>query len=113
MAHESRVILLLALLLLAGCDNQSSTAPATSPTGPAEAVQSSSYRGVGVVKRLDQKTPAIEIDHQDIEGLMPAMQMEFPVTDPNLLNGLAVNDEIEFTVDNTAGIMRVTEIRKK
>ena len=76
-------------------------------------MQANSYHGVGVVKSLNPKGPAIEIDHGDIEGLMPAMQMEFPVTDASLLNGIAVNDRIDFTVEENAGEMRITAIKKK
>ncbi len=83
------------------------------PAAPPAAVQSNSYKGVGVVKGLDPKVPAIEIDHEDIVGLMPAMQMQFPVTDRNLLDGLAVNDQIDFTIENGAGEMKVTAIKKK
>jgi Cu/Ag efflux protein CusF len=88
---------------------------APTPTGPAAAVQSNTYHGVGVVKHVytNPKAPAIEIDHGDIDGLMPAMQMEFPVTDPSLLNGIAVSDQIDFTIDNTAGQMKVIAIKKK
>ena len=109
-------IAFIALTLLAACGNN---APATNqadsptPTGPAAAVQSNSYHGEGIVKSVNPKAPAIEIDHQDIEGLMPAMQMEFPVTDASLLNGIAVNDRIDFTIENAAGVMRVTAIKKK
>ena len=83
------------------------------PVGPAVAVQSNSYKGVGIVKGLNPKRPGIEIKHEDIVGLMPAMQMEFPVTDVALLNGLAINDRIDFTVENATGEMRVTAIKKK
>jgi len=41
------------------------------------------------------------------------MQMEFPVTDANLLNGLAVNDRIDFTVENAPDGMKVVAIKKK
>jgi Cu/Ag efflux protein CusF len=109
-------IIFLALILLTACGNKAPSAnqanPST-PTGPAAAVQTNSYHGEGVVKSLNPKAPAIEIDHQDIEGLMPAMQMEFPVTDASLLNGIAVNDHIDFTIENAAGEMRVTAIKKK
>ena len=44
---------------------------------------------------------------------MPAMQMEFPVTDANLLNGIAVNDRIDFTIENAQAEMKVTAIKKK
>ena len=88
---------------------------APTPSGPAAAVQTHSYQGVGVVKNLypNAKAPAIEIDHGDINGLMPAMQMEFPVTDPKLLNGIAVNDRIDFTIDAAAGQMKVSAIKKR
>ena len=66
-----------------------------------------------MVKALNPKAPSIEINHGDIDGLMPAMQMEFPVTDANLLNGLAVNDRIDFTVENAPEGMKVVAIKKK
>ncbi len=44
---------------------------------------------------------------------MPAMQMEFEVSDPALLNGLQVNDRIDFTIEDRTGIMRVIAIKKK
>lgn len=118
MARTSRVIIFLAAaIVLSACGapptNKQQSAP--TPSGPAAAVQSNSYHGEGVVKKVftNPKAPAIEIDHGDIDGLMPAMQMEFPVTDPHLLDGIAVNDRIDFTVDATAGQMKVTAIKKK
>ena len=66
-----------------------------------------------MVKALNPKAPSIEIDHGDIGALMPAMQMEFPVTDGNLLNGLAVNDRIDFTVENAPDGVKVVAIKKK
>jgi len=115
MAHKSRVVVICAALVVAACNTQPANKEAASPkpTGSAAAVASNSYQGVGVVKAINLKGPAIEIDHQDIEGLMPAMQMEFPVTDANLLNGIAVNDHIDFTLEAAKGEMKVTAIKKK
>ena len=121
MALASRVIVICgALIVLAACgapsaNKQSTAQSAPTPVGPAAAVQTNSYHAVGVVKNLypNPKAPAIEIDHEDIEGLMPAMQMEFPVTDASLLNGIAVNDRIDFTIETTAGQMKVIAIKKK
>jgi len=76
-------------------------------------VQTNQYKGEGMVKALNPNAPSIEINHGDIEGLMPAMQMEFPVTEANLLNGLAVNDRIDFTIENAPDGMRVVAIKKK
>jgi Cu/Ag efflux protein CusF len=110
MAYKGSVIMAsLALTLVAACNNSSNP----TPLGPAAAVQTTSYQGTGVVKRLDPKAPAIEIDHAEIVGLMPAMQMEFPVKEKTLLTGLAVNDRIDFTVENNVGEMKVIAIKKK
>ena len=112
MAHKSGIVSICIALMIAGaCNKQSANNQA--PTGPAAAVASNHYQGVGVVKAIDSKAPAIEIDHGDIDGLMPAMQMEFPVTDSSLLNGIAVNDRIDFTIEAAKGQMKVIAIKKK
>ncbi len=105
-----------ALIMLSACGAPpANKQSAPTPTGPAAAVQTNFYQGAGVVKHVypNPKAPAIEIDHGDIDGLMPAMQMEFPVTDPKLLNGIAVNDRIDFTIEAAAGQMKVSAIKKK
>ena len=107
------VTLLFTLILLTACGPSTTQSGSSTAAGPAAAVQTNSYHGVGIVKSINPKAPAIEIDHGDIEGVMPAMQMEFPVTDASLLNGIAVNDQIDFTVEDAAGVLRVTAIKKK
>ena len=110
------IVICTALLLLTACGG-SHVAPSNSsqptPASSAAATPSAHYQGVGVVKSVNTKQPAIEIDHEEIVGLMPAMQMEFPVTDPNQLNGIAVNDRIDFTIDNATGEMKIITIKKK
>ena len=105
----------LILMFVYACshENTPQTSSTPTPSGPAAAVQTTQYKGEGVVKALNPKAPSIEIDHGDLGALMPAMQMEFPVTDANLLNGLAVNDRIEFTVENAPEGMKVVAIKKK
>jgi len=112
MAHNGwMTVACLALTFLWACGGKET--PSNPPSGPAAAVQSNEYKGTGVVKALNLKAPAIEIDHGDIDGLMPAMQMEFPVSDPALLNGLAVNDRIDFTLEGHEGQLKVIAIKKK
>ena len=106
----------LAVTFACACGNGNTPKSASTPTpatGPAAAVQTNQYTGEGVVKALNPKAPSIEIDHGDIGTLMPAMQMEFPVTDARLLNGLAVNDRIDFTVENAPDGVKVVAIKKK
>lgn len=106
---------LLAFIAACGGANQQTNNQTPSPAagGPGAAVTSKGYPGEGTVKAINPQGPSIEIDHGDIEGLMPAMQMEFDVTDAAMLNGLAVNDRVDFTVEDHAGTMRVTAIKKK
>ena len=82
-------------------------------SGPAAAVATTSYQGEGQVISLKPKLPSIEIDHQEIKGLMPAMTMEFYVKDKSLLDGLNAGDRIEFTIDNGVGGEVITKIKKK
>ena len=115
MAQKGLIVVCLCLIVITACNKQPANqqqAP-TPVSGPAAAVQANAYQGVGVVKSLNPKLPAIEIDHEEVVGLMPAMQMEFPVTDVSLLNGLAVNDRIDFTVVDDTGNMKITAIKKK
>ena len=114
--HRSRLIILFLLLtFIVACGGTPSGPNQSSPTpsGPAAAVKTNIYQGVGIVKSLNPKRPGIEIDHEDIVGLMPAMQMEFPVTESALLNGVAVNDRIDFTIRDGTGEMTVIAIKKK
>lgn len=115
MAHTSRVIIICVALVFGACSKQpvNKETPAPTPVSSAAAIQPNTYHGVGVVKGLNLKAPAVEIDHEEIVGLMQGMQMEFPVTDGTLLNGLAVNDRIDFTIVEKNGEMKVTEIKKK
>lgn len=55
----------------------------------------------GVVEDVDRENAQVLIDHGDIEGLMPAMTMNFAVPDPQLLARLARGQEIDFEVEFT------------
>ena len=104
-------LFLLVSLMLWSCSKKLATKD-SEPVGPAAAVQTKSYQAVGRVTGLDPKMPAIEINHEDIPGLMPAMQMDFHLAKRELLDGLKVGDRIEFTVENGVGGMKVTAVRK-
>jgi protein SCO1/2 len=49
----------------------------------------------GKVVAVDPAKPAVTLDHEDIPGLMKAMQMEFTVEDAKLLQGIRVGDRVE------------------
>ena len=55
----------------------------------------------GVVEDVDREGGQVLIDHEDVEGLMPAMTMNFVVPDAALLETLAPGQEIEFEIHFT------------
>jgi len=88
-------------------------APETGASSPAPTVETKTYYGVGVVKSLNPKQPSIEIDHEAIKDLMPAMQMAFYVKDKSLLKNLKTGDRVEFTLENGVGGLKITEISER
>ena len=99
------------------CNRDSSSVPKGSSgppkvSGPAAAVATTTYQGEGRVISSNPKLPSIEIDHQEIKGLMPAMTMDFYVTDKSLLDGIKAGDHIDFTIQNGVGGVVITRIRK-
>jgi Cu/Ag efflux protein CusF len=109
--HKAIVICVVALLLVAACSKKLAHKD-SEPEGPAAAVQTKTYEAVGTVKAIDLKLPSIEINHEDIKGLMPAMQMQFHVKDKSLLEGITAEDRITFTIENGVGGLRIIAIHK-
>ncbi|MCM3905078.1 MAG: copper-binding protein [Pyrinomonadaceae bacterium] len=69
------------------------------------------YPAKGVITIINLKEGWVEIDHEEIEGLMPAMQMEWPVKDRSQMESLRVGDKVEFTVVETGKGEIITEIK--
>ena len=111
--HMRRIFffLLLTIVMLGACSPKT-VHKDSQPEGPAKAVQTQTYAGVGTVKSIDPNMPAIEINHEDIKGLMPAMQMQFHVKEKALIEGLSPEDRITFTIENGIGGMKIVAIHK-
>jgi Cu/Ag efflux protein CusF len=104
------VVALLSLLGVFGCKPNRSATPRVS--GPAAAVATNSYQGEGKIISITEQRPSIQIDHQEIKGLMPAMTMEFYVKEKLLLGGLKAGDRIEFSIDSGVGGLVITRIKR-
>jgi protein SCO1/2 len=104
---------------LAGCAKtappagQNAPGVAASATPSAPSTKINYYKSSGVVVKTDPKFPSIELDHEEIKGLMPAMRMEFYVKDKALLEGLKKGDQVLFTLEDKGGAELITEIKKK
>jgi Cu/Ag efflux protein CusF len=67
----------------------------------------------GEVKKIDKATGRITIKHGDIKHLdMPPMTMVFRVSDPKMLDSVAVGDKVRFAADKVGGNYTVTALSK-
>ncbi len=71
------------------------------------------FFGHGVVRAVEPRTGALTLDHGDIKGCMPAMEMMFRVANPNLSRTLRPGDAIDFTIDGGKFvILEATVVRR-
>jgi Cu/Ag efflux protein CusF len=124
--HRSRILQAWIAIALGIGSCQGSHPPATSPAkraddaqagpnGPAgfpAAVMNRSYPATGVVVQINRQEGWIEINHDEIKDLMPAMQMEFWVRNKSLLDKAKPGDRVDFTVLETTGGEYLTELKK-
>lgn len=82
------------------------------PPGFPPAVLGKPYPGTGIVKILNRKEGWVEIDHQEIKDLMPAMEMEFWVRNPLIMNRVRVGDKVDFVVVEDKKGQYVTELKR-
>lgn len=78
---------LLAGLMFVGCSSEEG--------GPGR------YAAHGTIEDVDREGAQVLIDHDDVEGLMPAMTMSFVVRDADLLARLEPGQVIDFEIDFT------------
>jgi Cu/Ag efflux protein CusF len=122
--HSAATLLVMLLgILLTSCQKQNNQTKSASPTpGTATSTQgppgfpppvlNKPYPGTGVVAEINRSEGWIEINHQEIKGLMPAMQMEFNVKDKSLFDKAKVGDRVDFTIVETEEGEYLTEIKK-
>jgi protein SCO1/2 len=84
-----RLAAILCLLALCGC-------------GPR------AHEGVGTVVEVAPDLGQVMLAHEEIPGLMPAMTMNFDVSDPALLSAIAAGDRVRFALDVDGSRYRIT-----
>jgi Cu/Ag efflux protein CusF len=82
------------------------------PSGFPPAVLGKPYPGTGVVKMLNLEEGWVEIEHEEIKDLMPAMTMEFWVRNPAILKGVRVGDKVDFVVVEDSKGQYITKLTK-
>jgi Cu/Ag efflux protein CusF len=115
-----KLIALLALATLFACGGKRSAnenvklVSAVSPT-PAPILvipKDGDYNGKGVIKKLNLELGSIELDHEEIKDMMPAMQMEFFVSDKKILDGLKIGDKVDFVLRYKNPTETIVSIKK-
>lgn len=89
-----------------------SAKPTPNPTSN-ESLNIKVGKSTGVVTKINMEMGSVELDHDDIPGMMPAMLMEFYVKDKKLLNGLKVGDKVSFILEERNGADKIIEIKKQ
>lgn len=73
-----------------------------SPPGvPAHAHEAAErlHKGIGVIVSLDRRKGRIVVDHEEIPGFMAPMVMSYAVEPPALLEDIAAESRVRFTID--------------
>jgi protein SCO1/2 len=81
--------------------------------GPDGVAQKTVFHGVGTVDSVDRERAVVQIDHQDIPGAMPAMNMPYNVKDRTLLDSIASGDKVDFWLESTDAGLMVVGIKKQ
>jgi protein SCO1/2 len=71
------------------------------------------YKGLGVVESIDEQMATVQINHEDIKDLMPAMSMPFAVRDKSLLSAARPGDRVEFSIKADSSGMVLVAIKKR
>ena len=67
----------------------------------------------GAVVALDSAKKTIELDHEEIPGVMAAMSMEYPVAEPKVLQGLNLGDSVRGQFKVESGNYTITSLQKR
>jgi len=71
------------------------------------------FDGKGIVTKINLEIGSVELDHDEIKGLMPKMIMEFSVSDKKMLDNLKIGDAVDFVLEDDAGAERIVKIKKR
>src|SRR5688572_24931827 len=92
--RASRAALAAVVLMVAAACGGGASAP--DPVDPR--LPSGTYDIRGSIVSVDRPRNIVEINHEAIPGVMPAMTMPYEVADPALLQGIAPGDRVRGTL---------------
>jgi protein SCO1/2 len=102
--HMFCLVGLVLSLFLLGCGGGGDTA---------KTVGDKQYDVRGKVMGLNPDKSALTLDHEDIPGLMKAMEMEFLVEDQKILAGIKVGDQVQGQLKKMESGLVITRLEKR
>lgn len=70
------------------------------------------YDVTGKVTAVDANKQTVTLDHQDIPGLMAAMEMEFKLDNPGVVDGISAGDHVHGKLQTKSGEYTITHLEK-
>lgn len=119
------ILTVIAFSIFSACGSKDAGKPAPDAASPTAAKPSATplptaqptpkngdYPGKGKVTKINNELGSVEMNHEEIVGVMPAMLMEFYVTDKAMLKGIAVGDNVDFILKYDDGRETISKITK-
>ena len=72
-----------------------------------------SYRSTGTITAIDIDKGLVTLDHDDIPGYMPAMEMTVDVIEPKMLYSFRIGDIVDFDLERNGSTLLVTNLVRK
>jgi len=113
-------LMILAALSCFACGNETVPVNAVpppniatpSPVPTTAQTKDGNYPGRGVVTKINTQLGSVELEHEEIVGLMPAMIMEFYVKDKSLLDSVSVGDKVDFVLEYKHPAETIVSLKK-
>ena len=118
------LLVLLSAALAFSCRSQAPPEKSVAPTPTPQAASQSHppgfpptvlgkpYPATGIVTNVNLKESWVQIEHEEIKDLMPAMTMEFWVRDPSIMNSVRVGDKVDFVVVEDTKGQYIAELKR-
>ncbi len=111
----SIILLLLAIACSGANENKAVKTPLRAeptPVPTSTIPKDGDYPAKGKVTKINNELGSIELDHEEIVGVMPRMIMEFYVKNKAELKPLKVGDQVDFVLEYKHPTETIVSIKK-
>ena len=116
MIRTKSIPIIVSALLILSCANKPATVNVNTlkptPVPAPSVIKNGEYPGKGKITKINVELGSVEMDHEEIKGVMPPMRMEFYVTDKKMLDRVTLGDNVDFTLLYKDGTETINSIKK-